>query len=356
MPLWLQPPRKDKTPNFSIRGQYLGVRVEQSARTPKQSVARKVLKQIEAAIERGEYPAPTIPNTAREPTFLSAANKYMDAGRRRRFIGRLIEHFGETPLREINQDAIDSAAVVLHPHGSPATRNAAVYTPVSAILRHSNMGFKLKRPKGAKGRVVTDYLNPEDAFAIIREAGTFDRELALLLRVLLYTGCRLGEALALTPEHVRPGERIAFIGRTKNGDPRTVLLRQDLADELAAHESRRPGKVFRFHQGGHLKHQLMRAKLKSLGLLCPVRRPPGWRQPPNRLAFVNYHTFRHTFATWMRRYGGADVQGLVATGNWRDAKSAARYAHVVPRDEWQRVEHLPSDGRGNDVESDAATG
>ena len=71
---------------------------------------------------------------------------------------------------------------------------------------------------------------------------------------------------------------------------------------------------------------------------------------------MNFHTFRHTWATWMRRYGGADVQGLVATGNWRDARSAERYAHVVARDEWNRVESLPSDARGNDVEKAKANG
>ena len=48
---------------------------------------------------------------------------------------------------------------------------------------------------------------------------------------------------------------------------------------------------------------------------------------------------------WMRRYGGADLQGLAATKNWRDPRSAARYAHVVSRDEWDRVDDLPSLGR-----------
>ena len=37
--------------------------------------------------------------------------------------------------------------------------------------------MKLKRPKGAKGRVVTDYLTP-DAFAIIKAAEVIDGELA----------------------------------------------------------------------------------------------------------------------------------------------------------------------------------
>jgi hypothetical protein len=33
----------------------------------------------------------------------------------------------------------------------------------------------------------------------------------------------------------------------------------------------------------------------------------------------------------MRMYGGADTKGLVATGNWRDPRSASRYEHVVSR-------------------------
>jgi hypothetical protein len=33
---------------------------------------------------------------------------------------------------------------------------------------------------------------------------------------------------------------------------------------------------------------------------------------------------------------------LIATGNWSDQRSAARYAHAVAREEWQRVDRLPS--------------
>ena len=46
----------------------------------------------------------------------------------------------------------------------------------------------------------------------------------------------------------------------------------------------------------------------------------------------------------MRRYGGLDTKGLVATKNWRDERSAARYAHAVAREEWDRVDRLPSMG------------
>ncbi|MGB8748283.1 MAG: tyrosine-type recombinase/integrase, partial [Pseudolabrys sp.] len=147
-------------------------------------------------------------------------------------------------------------------------------------------------------------------------------------------------------------ERLARIRETKNDDPRTIRLRSDLCAELAARQPSEPSeRVFKFRQGGHLKYLLVRAKLAALGLSCPVRRPTGWKQPPNRLHWANFHTFRHTYATWMRKFGGLDEIGLVATGNWRDPRSARRYAHAVPREEWSKVDSLPSVSRGKSVES-----
>jgi hypothetical protein len=54
-----------------------------------------------------------------------------------------------------------------------------------------------------------------------------------------------------------------------------------------------------------------------------------------------FHIFCHTYGTWMRRYGGLDLRGLVGTDRWKDIKSTARYAHVVPSEEAQRAALLP---------------
>src|SRR6202040_325083 len=131
MPLKLVPPRQGKSPNWTIGGHYLGVAVDRSAGTTKKAVAERELKKLETTIERGEYPPKPKPKDA--PTFLSAAVGYLKAGRSRRYVGRLIQHFGETDLQMIDQAAIDAAAVTIYPHVSPATRNVAVYTPVGAI-------------------------------------------------------------------------------------------------------------------------------------------------------------------------------------------------------------------------------
>lgn len=355
MPLKLVPPRQGKSPNWSIRGTYLGVHVDRSCKTDRRGVAAGQLRDLQARIERGEYPEKPIAPGA--PTFVTAAVAYMKDRRqsraRARYIGRLIQRIGDMPLTEITQDVINDTALSMYPAASPASRNAYVYTPMSAILHHAGIKISVQRPKGALGRTVTDYMTPEDAHAIIEAAQRIDGEFALLLKFLLFTGCRVGEALALRPEDIRLTERTAWVRRSKNGRPRTLRLRDDLAAELGLRKPHAPDKFFRFRQGGGMSHYLTRSKLAVLGLPCPTRRAIGWRQPRNRLEFVNFHTFRHTWATWMRQYAGADLQGLVATGNWSSLRAAQRYSHVVARVEWERVESLPS---GKSVELKHARG
>lgn len=341
MPLKLVPPRQGKSPHWTIRGSYLGRNVDASSGAAKRSVAQQALRKIESDIERAAFETKDAAQAAIGPTFVTAAVAYMDAGRRRRHVAKLIKHFGDMPLRDITQQAIDEAAIAISPNAAPSTRNANVYTPISAILRHAGVKIKIRRPAGAKGNARTAFLTPDDAFAIIRAAYTFDPELALLLQFLLYTGCRIGEALALTWDDISVEHRIARIGLSKNGDPRAMLLREDLCAEMVTHKGDRR-RVFRFVQGGWLKNHLLRAKLAACGLGAPRRHYGKRVKTAHRLSWVTFHTFRHTWASWMRRYAGSDLQGLVATGNWRDARSAARYAHVVPREEWAKVEQLPT--------------
>ena len=287
MPLKIIPPRNAKTKNLYIRGTYLGVAVDKSCGTDKQSVARNLLKRIEGEIERGEYQRPTEASGS-GPTFLSAAVAYLEAGRRKRYVRRLIDYFGETSLADIDQRAIDNAALRLHPNAGGGQRNAAVYTPVSAILHHAGIEIKVRRPKDAKGRVVVDWLRQEDADAIVSAADLIDAEFGALLRALLYTGLRLGEVLAWRWEDLDLDEAVAWTRREKGGIESDVKLRPDL---VAALRVQRPadgrGRVFRFHQGGHLKHLLTRAKLAAVALPCPVRRPTGWCPPRSGLSSVN---------------------------------------------------------------------
>jgi integrase len=350
MPLTLRPPRKGKTPNHEIRGTYLGVRVEVSSGSHKRSVALAQLRKIEECIEtHGQYPAPEPQADSGQPTFLSAAVAYMRDGGERRYVAFNLKHFRETLLKDIDQAALDNAAETLLPAAAPDYRNRKVYTPVIAILRQA-LGDKcptFRRPKGSKGTERKGFMWPEDAFDVIDEAEKDDPEFGLYLFSLLYTGIRKSEGLDALKVDVRPEDLALWLRDSKNGDPRMLRLRQDIADRFQTHLKTLPEgreRLFRFRDGGHFKHKLLRATMAVCGLPCPKRRPTGWKPPEFRLRFVTFHIFRHTWATWMRMYGGADLQGLAETKNWRDPRSVARYAHVVPRAEWDRVDSLPAPG------------
>jgi integrase len=341
MPLKLFPPRKGKTPYYSVRGTYLGIHVDRSTKVSEPKIARRILRKWECEIERGEFaPKPGA-------TFAAAALAYMKAGGDRRPLTPLLNHFGETPLARIDQAAIDSAALTLFPDVTPATRNREVYTPVSAILKHTCQEFKIRRPKGSRGRVITKWLWPEQAFRIFAAARSIDPEFAILLEQLCYTGPRLSEELRLKCDDVRLSESFVFLGNTKNGEPRPVHLPPFAVASLANHPrglDRKGERLFKFSKGGNLYYLLETACRIACGLPRPARVKFGKREPRPvyELDWVNFHTFCHTWATWMRRYGGLDDKGLVATGRWKDIASASRYSHTVVSEESRRADRLPT--------------
>ena len=341
MPLKLVPPKPGKTPNWYIRGTYLGCYVEESAGTPVEAIAKQLLNARKRAIERDRTAAPVENDPGRKPveTFLSAALSYIETGGDRQYLGRydpdtgewkggLVPEIGETPLPAIDQQLIDATANKLYPGTSAATRNRQVYTPISAVLKHAGLDFKIRRPKGWRGLKRTDWAHPEQAFRLFDAAGEIDPEFRIFLIFLCYTGCRLADALKLTCARLTLSESFAYIEQTKNDDPRGVHLPPFLVAELANHPrglDRDKEKVFRFRKCGRL-YTLMRKAKEAAG--------------PD-VEFISFHVLCHTWATWMRRYAGLDTRGLVGTGRWRDEKSAARYEHVVVSEEARKADLLP---------------
>jgi hypothetical protein len=201
MPIKLIPPREGFSPNYYGRGTYLGIFVDRSTGTDRKPVAKKVVAKWERDIERGCF------QTGNEPTFLAAATAYMRGNSRNdRPLKKLIQHapLAELPLSQVRQAAIDAAAAALFPEGAEATRNREVYTPVSAVLKHAGIDFRIRRPKGSRGRVLTGWLWPEEAERLLAEAVKIDTEFGLLCVFLLCTGVRLSEGtLWLTCSNLR---------------------------------------------------------------------------------------------------------------------------------------------------------
>lgn len=317
MPLKLIPPRPGKSPNWSIRGTYLRVSINETTGTADKRTAAKALARVKEEIERG--------GLARkgEKTFADVALAYAEAGGERRFLGKLLDYFDARPVKAIDQAALDAAAVTLYPKASPATRNRQVYSPMIAILAQAGVTTRFRRPKGALGVARTAYLWPEQFAALQAAARAEDEELAALFTLICYTGLRLSEALRVQCADVRLTESLLFCGKTKNGEPRTAHLPPVAVAALANHPEGldREGRVFRFVKNKWLYARAERAY--KAAKLDPQGAP--------------FHILRHTYGAWMTR-AGAD---LVGTGAWRSKGAASVYEHVVPSEEARKADLLP---------------
>ena len=320
MPFKLVPPKEGRWAHWRVRGTENGVYVDRSTGTAERKVAQRIL---------GEWRAEAMTTTAgprgRSPTFAAAAIAYMQAGGEKRFLRPLLHHFGEMSIASITQVAVDAAASALYPGARPSTLNRQVYTPISAIRRHVGHLALVHRPKGAQGERRQAWLKPEEAKRLLEAAVTLDERFGAFCTFLLYTGCRLGEAQALTWGDVDLDERQAFIPKTKNGKPRWVHLTPALVQTLGRLHRDRPY-VFRRNREDLYRH------LDDASRLSGVVIPDG----------VAFHLFRHTWGTWMRKFGGLDTVGMMATGAWTSRVSAEAYMHASTTPEARKADLLPT--------------
>jgi integrase len=355
MPLTLRPPRKGKSPNYEIRGTYLGVAVERSSGTADKRLALKILGGIKRDIEDGKIK----PEVGGPITFLVAVKAYLQAGGDARFLRPIIELEGSNAIRDLPIDAIDQtrldlAAAELYPYATPQTRNRQFYSPVSAVLKRAGIERKIKRPKGWRGEKSKWWMQPSQAFALLQAAADLDAEFGLLCLTLLYTGMRIGEALNAKLAHLNlggvDGGRL-YLPKTKNAEARTVFLppivvqaframpprptreggRSQTGAGVALLECGPDAKLFRFHQGGRLRDLLAQA-MTNAGLSFPPR-------------YRGFHLFCHTYASWMVSINKMDNYALARTGRWKDPRSTEGYVHTDASSEAMMAANLPAPGK-----------
>jgi integrase len=325
--MWkLDAPRPRRSPNWYIRGTYLGIALDRSTGTRDRQAAARILATWKKQAERGEFSQPGKDNAE---LFLSAAKAYLLAGGEGKFVRPICEKWSAKATADIDQVAIDTLAQELYPTATAATRNRQIYTPVSAILKHVGIEKKINRPKGWRGNKRTTWMNPDDTFRLLAAATELDPELGILCTLLNYTGMRLSEALGLMCDKVELARDFAYIPDTKTGEPRAVYLPPVAVAALANHPRGldRNGPVFDFRNGSSLRNMFV-AACKAAGVVLPDR--------------TAFHVFRHNYGTWMRLYGGLDGIGLTRTGAWADLDSVERYAHSESTAEARRAVLLPT--------------
>jgi integrase len=330
--------RRHRGKNWYIRGTVAGCPVDESTRTADRKVAEKLL-----AKRSWELQEASIFGRKAVATYLEAVYFYLQAGGEKRYQARLVEHFGNTPLAQIDQNAIDRTARLLLPRASPATRNRQVYTPISAVLKDAAKRKmcewrQIERPSQPPGRV--RYLTPPEADSLISACETHLRPLVIFL---FYTGCRVGEALHLDWREVDvAGRQVQFL-KTKNGKARGVPLHPRILDALGK-LPHREGRVFRRPDGEPYAETADRAA--SGGSI-----KTAFRAACRRAGITDFtpHDCRHTFASW-HYAANRNLAALMEIGGWNSERMLLRYTHVNVGHLIESIDVLPWRGKSGEPE------
>lgn len=334
MPIKLIPPRKDRSPNYTIRGTYLGVYVNESTGTRRKEVAERYRKRKIKDIESG------LVVVRSEKTFADAALKYLqtcpdsEAARVRRALLRL----GEDSVDMIDDDALQEWAAEDYPPGvssTPSPRNATInreiVTPVSAALKSIKIDRKFARYPEPAGRIRLDdpkkilkFINalPEQVVSEYGRAAGNVRYPRACAVTIFATGRRRIDMFGLDWERdIDLAQRVAKLGKTKNGEPRIVHL-NEAAFFALANLPHRKGSVFGY-----------------LGIDTINR---DWRDAREAVGLdgLTPHGARHNFASWLRQ-SGADLKLIMEAGEWKDVKSVLRYEHIPTEEIVEALENSP---------------
>ena len=336
MPLRLV--RRPKSPNWIIRGTIRRIRIEESTGTDNKKIAEEIRAKREA-----ELLAESVYGRRATATFAQAALSYLQQGGSKRYLNRIIAHFGTAALVGIDQDAIDRAARNLFPDVSNSTRLRQFYGPVSAVLRHAaKRGWCstpiIERPKAPKPRIRS--LTIEEANRLINACADHLRPLVIFL---IYTGARVGEALWLDWHDVDLERGHVTFPKTKNGEPRGVPLPSRVVNALSElpHRNdevfRRPdGLPYQRPQGEDDENRSAGSRIKT-----------AFRGACRRAGILDFHPHdcRHVFATWHYAHN-RDLTALMKLGGWSNIKSVSRYTHANVDEFRSTMDRLPGGNLG----------
>jgi integrase len=307
------------SPNYYMRGTVRGQAVNETCGTTDAKAAEAIRAKREWQLLQGSIFGPSATST-----FLDAAVIYLEAGGDRRFVKPLTDHFDRTPLGQLDQLAIDTAARKLYPNGAPASLVRQVYAPMSAIInaaasRGLCSPLRLQRPKLPKGRV--RWLTTKEARRLIDASAD---HLKPLVTFLFYTGARIGEALWLDWRNVDlQRAQVQFLD-TKNNTDRGVPLHPAVVAALA-NLGHRTGAVFRRPDGLPYAGLAERDDDTSAGSRIKTAFQAACRRAG--ISDFSPHDCRHTWATW-HYMANRDLNMLMRLGGWKSERMVLRYAHV----------------------------
>ena len=275
-----------------------------------------------------------------------ATERYLAAKARKRTLKkdeRILKHLksalgAETALADLTASRISEykATRLATKRGKPEAERlltaAAVNRPL-ALLRHLLRTAheewealpavpKIRLEKEPQGRL--RWLTEDEIKNLLEACGkSRNRDLRAAVVVAINTGLRRSELLGLTWDRVDSSRGVIRLEVTKSGKRREVPLNAESYAALVSLGPKQSGRVFR-------KQSLRKAYENAVGNA--------------KLDDVNFHTLRHTFASWavMRGVSLKELQELLGHSS---LAMTMRYAHLAPerlRSAVTRLEGLTS--------------
>jgi integrase len=310
-------PDGTKSKTYWVRGTIGGREVFRSAKTSIRGDAEQFALRLQGELVSEE-------ERSNKKLFCDALALYLKRGKDLQYYTVINEKLGLYPLDEISQELMDKKAREAYPTQSNSSIVRWFYAPACAVLNYAAKILKwcppvyIQKPKFTRPPAEwADLEWFEKLWPVCND------KLKALTTFLPYTGCRIGECLELTWEHINLEEGWAYIPKTKNRLPRTVELPEIVIQRLTIIK-KDSGKVFEYKDRHAAVLALRRACVKA------------------GITYKRPHAIgSHTFATWLRRYQGVDAAGLVATRRWKDPRSTYIYAHASTSEEAKKVHNLP---------------
>lgn len=222
-----------------IDGTVSGTRIRESTR-------ETVRKEAEAYASRREIEERKRAEFGDEAvlTFGAATGLYLDAGKSDRYLAPIFQKWERRLVKDIKPGHVQDLARELYPKAGPATRNRQVISPVQAIINHCAKRGMCSPIRVERFFVPTPKRRVADADWLAAFMAHAKPHLGALAQFMAMTGARISEATALDWPQVDLTAGTAYLGKTKNGDPRIAQLPPPLVTTLANLPGKRAGRVF----------------------------------------------------------------------------------------------------------------
>jgi integrase len=174
------------------------------------------------------------------------------------------------------------------------------------------------------------FLTEDEAQKLLSELQSYNPQLHDMALLSLRTGLRATEIFKLKGQDVDATADVLYI-IAKGGSRTAVRIPADIAAMLREYH-RKPGEpLFKTPESGGAFIQI----------------PPGFRRAVNRLGLapkdgdslyaVTFHTFRHTFASWLAQSGDVTPFELQKLMRHKNINMTLRYAHLFPNQESEKL-------------------